>query len=225
MFSPTDKRRALGSFVNTGYKGWNNIHEKQTLHIGNKYHDDATKEASGIIIKLKRNQIIPFRIKLMIALKKNKKTYPKIVEALARIIHLIGKQGIAYRGTEEKADDSDTAGNPGNFLAIVREIANYYPLLHEHVFTPLRKDVSYMSPTSQNELIEIIGKRIIQKKFIEEIKDAQYHSVLADEVTNSNNEILSICIRYVNKEKQIREVFLGFLSLERVTGECIGQTI
>ena len=37
-----------------------------------------------------------------------------------------------------------------------------------------------MSPTSQNELIEIIGKRIIQKKFIEEIKDAQYHSVLAD---------------------------------------------
>ena len=82
-----------------------------------------------------------------------------------------------------------------------------------------------MSPTSENELIEIIGKRIIQKKFIEEIKDAQYHSVLADEVTNSNNEILSICIRYVNKEKQIREVFLGFLSLERVTGECIGQTI
>ena len=32
-------------------------------------------------------------------------------------------------------------------------------------------------------------------------------------------------MRYVNKEKQIREVFLGFLSLERVTGECIGQTI
>ena len=75
------------------------------------------------------------------SLKERQKTYPKIVEALARIIHLIGKQGIAYRGTEEKADDSDTAGNPGNFLAIVREIANYYPLLHEHVFTPLSKDV------------------------------------------------------------------------------------
>ena len=218
LFSPTDKRRALGSFVNTGYKGWNNIHEKQTLHIGNKYHDDATKEASGIITKFEKpNNTIPHQTND--SLKERQKTYPKIVEALARIIHLIGKQGIAYRGTEEKADDSDTAGNPGNFLAIVREIANYYPLLHEHVFTPLRKDVSYMSPTSQNELIEIIGKRIIQKKFIEEIKDAQYHSVLADEVTNSNNEILSICIRYVNKEKQIREVFLGFLSLERITGE------
>ena len=162
LFSPTDKRRALGSFVNTGYKGWNNIHEKQTLHIGNKYHDDATKEASGIITKFEEpNNTIPHQTND--SLKERQKTYPKIVEALARIIHLIGKQGIAYRGTEEKADDSDTAGNPGNFLAIVREIANYYPLLHEHVFTPLRKDVSYMSPTSQNELIEIIGKRIIQK--------------------------------------------------------------
>ena len=82
-----------------------------------------------------------------------------------------------------------------------------------------------MSPTSQNELIEIIGKRIIQKKFTEEIKDGQYHSVLADEVTSNNDEILSICICYVKKEKQIREVFLHFLSLERITGECIGQTI
>ena len=47
-----------------------------------------------------------------------------------------------------------------------------------------------MSLTSQNELIEIIGKRIIQTKFIEKIKDVQYHSVLADEITNNNNEIL-----------------------------------
>ena len=54
-----------------------------------------------------------------------------------------------------------------------------------------------MSPTSQNELIEIIGKGIIQKKFIEEIKDAQCHSVLADEVTSSNDEVLSFCMHYV----------------------------
>ena len=42
MLSPTDKRRTMRSFVNTGHKGWNNIQEKQTLHIGNKYYNDAT---------------------------------------------------------------------------------------------------------------------------------------------------------------------------------------
>ena len=41
LFSPTDKRRTMGSFVNTGHKGWNNIHEKQTLHIDDKDYDDA----------------------------------------------------------------------------------------------------------------------------------------------------------------------------------------
>ena len=63
-------------------------------------------------------------------LKEKQKTFSKIVEALARIIHLIGKKDIAYRGTEEKVvDDNSMSGNPGNYLAIRWEIANYCPLL------------------------------------------------------------------------------------------------
>ena len=57
---------------------------------------------------------------------------------------------------------------------------------------------------------------------MEEIKDALYHSVLADEVTSSNDEILSICMHYVNKEQQLQQVLSDFLSFERITGECIG---
>ena len=108
-FYPLISEEHWGLFVNSGYKGWNNIHEKQTLHIGNKYHDNATKEASGIITKFEEpNNTISHQTND--TLKERQKTYPKIVEALARIIHLIGKQGIAYRGTEEKADDSNTSG-------------------------------------------------------------------------------------------------------------------
>ena len=51
--------------------------------------------------------------------KERQNTFPRIVEALARILHVIGKQGIAYQGTEEKADDNKTSGNPGNFLTII----------------------------------------------------------------------------------------------------------
>ena len=92
MFSPTVKKRTRRSFVNAGYKGWNNIHEKQTRHIGNKYHDDGT---SGIIKKFEEpNNNIPHQTNDTV--KERQKTYPKILETLARIIHLIGKQGIAY---------------------------------------------------------------------------------------------------------------------------------
>ena len=66
------------------------------------------------------NNAIPHQIND--TLKERQKTFPKIVEALAKITHLIGKQGTAYRGTEEQADGNNASVNPGNFLAIVLEI-------------------------------------------------------------------------------------------------------
>ena len=66
---------------------------------------------------------------------------------------------------------------------------------------------------------------MIQKEIIDEIKMTAMHSISADEVTASNDEILSICMRYVNQNKEMTEVFLEFLSLERITGEHIGNTL
>ena len=40
-------------------------------------------------------------------LKERETKYPKIVEALDRILYLIGKQGISYRGTQERTVNSD----------------------------------------------------------------------------------------------------------------------
>ena len=57
------------------------------------------------------------------------------------------------------------------------------------------------------------------------MKAAKYHSILADEVTSSNQEILSVVARYLNEEKDIREVFLDFLNIDRITGEHIGKRL
>ena len=109
--------------LNTGYNDWNNIHEKQTLYIGNKYHGAATKEAWEIIDTLKDRQ----------------KACPKIVKALTRIIHLI-----AYWGKMKKLIIT-TFSEILEIFGTVQKIAKYYPLLHEHIFPPLTKDLSYMS--------------------------------------------------------------------------------
>ena len=70
--------RALGTFVNTGYEGWNNIHEKQKLYIGSKYQNDATKGASGIITKFAEpNNTIPYQTNDTLNVRQ--KTYSKIV--------------------------------------------------------------------------------------------------------------------------------------------------
>ena len=51
------------------------------------------------------------------------------------------------------------------------------------------------------------------------------HSISANEVTSSNDEILSICVRYLDEFQNIGEVFIGFLNLERITGEHVGEAI
>ena len=92
------------------------------------------------------------------------------------------------------------------FLFILTEVAHYYPVLQEHLEEPFRKDVRYLSPTIPNEMIDIIGKNIIQARLVDGVEKAGMHSNSADEVTSSNDEILSICMRYLDEFQNILEV-------------------
>lgn len=225
LFVPYDNRKTLGAFVNKGYSHWNNILEKEGKHSQNMYHKDAAERATELVERFERPaNTIPALVTS--TLSERHKKYPEILGAIARVVHLLGKQGLAFRGHREKMTDTDElVGNPGNFIAFLREIANYYPDLEEHMMNAVRKKTTYLSPQSQNEMIDIIGTKMIQEKLIREIKSSGYHSILADEVTSSNDQILSISMRYVNCEREIREVFVQFLDLKRITGEFIGKTI
>ena len=77
----------------------------------------------------------------------------------------------------------------GNFLAYLKELQNYCIELEEHLEAPQSKIVKYLRPTSQNEMIEVIDKKIMLRNIVEEIKNSGCHSVSADEITSSNDEI------------------------------------
>ena len=53
----------------------------------------------------------------------------------------------------------------------------------------------------------------------------EFYSVLANEVTSYNVDELSLCIRFIDKERSIRKEFLTFSKLERITGEAIAKSI
>ena len=84
---------------------------------------------------------------------------------------------------------------------------------------------TYLSPDIQNELINIIGKEIIQSEIVEEIKDAKFFSIMADEAATHNKEQCAFCVRFVDKEGNIREEFLEFIPPIRTTGEHIAGAI
>ena len=145
LFLPSSKKQSLGAFVQRGYKEWHNILEKEKKYLGNKYHQEAFEQATSICRRFEDPQhTLPLQSNEI--LKTRHQTYPYIIETLARIIHLMGKQGLAFRGTHENIGESAQKGNPGNFLAIVQEIAHHNPALIGHIEAPLRKDVSYLGP-------------------------------------------------------------------------------
>ena len=99
-------------------------------------------------------------------------TYPQIIEALARIVPLLGRQGLAFRRHCENLEKDES--NMGNILAIVKEIANSNSVWKEHTAKAIREDVIYLSPKSQNELIDLIRRNFIQSNYRKKSKNKKY---------------------------------------------------
>ena len=59
-----------------------------------------------------------------------------------------------------------------NFLSILKLISKYNETLASHLKNPAMKCVTYLSPQTQNELLDVIGKHIILRDIVKEIKEA-----------------------------------------------------
>ena len=152
-----------------------------------------------------------------------------IVKTIAEAIHFCGRQCIALRGDQVTLSGSDNSikYNPGNFLAALQIISKHDEILHQHLshIGISNRNTKYTSLRIQNEIITIIGYDIIRSDLVKEIKAATFYSILADEVTSHNREELAFCISFVDQNKDIREEFLSFLHVPRITGELIASTM
>ena len=190
--------------MDKGYSQWHNIIEKENRHRTNSYHQKAIEQGVRLIQRFEAPEnTIPVQTD------KTKDyclwVYPVILQSIARTIHLLGKQGLSLRGYREGMIDSETGTdrNPGTFIAFLHEIAQYCPELDNHLKNILMKNATCTSPKNQNEMISVKGINTIQQQLINEINGAKFHAVMVDEVTSMNYELLSICFRYVDGQKDI----------------------
>lgn len=129
------------------------------------------------------------------------------------------KQGMPLRGH----DESRNSANRGNFLELVEVLSRYSPELAEHL--QAKSKVSYTFPSSQNELIGVIGHDCVSAEIIKEVNKSHFFSVIADEATNGSREFLSLVVRHVTKEKTIKDQFLQFHAVGKFTGQILGEQI
>lgn len=68
--------------------------------------------------------------------------------------------------------------------------------------------VSYKSPTSRNEFIEVLASEVT-KNIVNEVKNSGMFSVMADiTLNNSHKDQLSLVVRHVDGEGQTKERLL-----------------
>jgi hypothetical protein len=115
-----------------------------------------------------------------------------------------------------------------NFIALINYRAETDQILATHLQNS-SPNARYLSPTVQNELIDICGRQL-QQDIISECNSANCFSVIADETTDvSTTEQISLCVRYVGvdsgEEMCLNESFLGFAEASSTTGEELATTI
>ena len=87
----------------------------------------------------------------------------------------------------------------------------------------MSKNATYTSSSTQNEILEVTSKVIINK--IVENASNSYISVIADESTDCTGKVqLSIVLRYL-ANSTIKECFIGFVELSGCNAQTISTTI
>jgi len=232
-------RSSLGILVNRPFTKWHKKTETLTSHAKCGYHITSLEAASSFLQAMENPQAtIPptFDSRKAANIQRNR----VIVQCITESVLFCGRQCIGLRGDGENQE----SGNTGNFRAALDLIAQHEPILKEHLQDSVMRNCKYTSPVVQNEIIEIIGQDIIKKKIVSEIREANFFSILADEVTSHNVEELAliiiiiiarqfltrrntreVCIRFVDRQQNIREEFVNFMRIPRITGDVIASTL
>nr|XP_040024980.1 zinc finger MYM-type protein 1-like [Gasterosteus aculeatus aculeatus] len=129
-------------------------------------------------------------------------------EYLRRIVavtSMLGRQGLPFRGSDEGQDST----NRGNFLACMELLKEFDPFLQK--YNP-SSNATYISPTSQNEMIECCAQEV-NSVIVSEMTKSKMYAIMADD---ARSEQLAVCSIANELQQQIQNSGLAEL-------KCVAQ--
>ncbi|XP_029147089.1 uncharacterized protein [Arachis hypogaea] len=134
-----------------------------------------------------------------------KKNYQIHLTATIDCIRFLLRQGLAFRGN----DETDDSVNQGNFLELLNFLAQHNEEI-DRAFKNARGNLKLRAPSIQKDIVRAAASETT-KAIVNDLGDELF-AVLVDEAREiSIKEQMSVCLRYVNKEGQVREHFLGLV--------------
>ncbi|KFM62958.1 Zinc finger MYM-type protein 1, partial [Stegodyphus mimosarum] len=202
----------------TGFNDWKNAHSRISSHEVSKEHFASI----SALVNYQQTRKIDETFDIV---KEKESTYwTTVLRRVVEVIKFLAERGLAFRG------DNEIHGDPsnGNFLGCIDLLAKFDPFLEEHVRrygNPGRGKVSYLSSTTYEELIILLGSKVLEK-IVTEIKEAKYYGITVDSTPDvSHTDQLSIVIRYVSKTGDIYERFLMFVKIEKHDAKYLFDTL
>ena len=234
LFSDRDKSKFNSE---DGFNMWWKLNPRICEHESSPDHVQSFTQWKEFEIRIAREATVDKKEQEEI--ESQVKKWKEILSRLVDIIRFLAKQNLALRGHREGIDyernetdvEPEAMGNRGNFLELVHLLAKYDPVLREHLLrTQLGNKfaISYLSPTIQNEFIEILGENV-RCKILMQVKEAKYFSMIFDSTPDiSRKDQTSQVLRYVmidgNKVKVV-ESFIDFIETKGKTAENISTMI
>ena len=87
------------------------------------------------------------------------------------------------------------------------------------------KEQHYLLHEITNKIIGLLGNAVL-RKILSNIREATWFAVLADETTDiSNQEQLSMSIRWVTKTYEVHEDFIGLVHVPNITASVLAIAI
>uniref|UniRef100_A0A8C1E7M5 TTF-type domain-containing protein n=1 Tax=Cyprinus carpio carpio TaxID=630221 RepID=A0A8C1E7M5_CYPCA len=209
---------------NCGFRTWRNLPHHLQEHEFSKGHCDNMTNWHELQRRLQTNTTIDQRQQDLMRIEIEH--WKGVIRRVIAIICHLAERNQALRGTTSELYDPHN----GNFLAQVELMAQFDSVMTEHIRRIQNQEtrrVHYLSGTIQNEIIAIIGNKVLEE-IVRRVHRAKYYSVIMDCTPDvSHKEQLSIVLRIVNCEPSvsIAEHFFGFLDVEDTIGKGLTEVL